>query len=137
MKNIFIILISLTFLGCSAQKRMDRLIRKHPELLTMDTTVIIDTVISPQIIRDTTFKTTPGKIDTFTFNVPCAEVTITASADKDSLGVTLDQHADSTEQKTIILTETIYEECSHNWWMLGAGGAFILLLILIARKLLN
>ena len=57
-KIIYILLLSILF-SCSPQKRLKRLVRKHPELITVDTIVVRDT------IRDTINITTElVKLDT-------------------------------------------------------------------------
>lgn len=57
MKSLLI--LSLILISCSAQRRFDRLIKKHPELLTKDTLFLKDT------IRDTIRLNIPGvKVDT-------------------------------------------------------------------------
>lgn len=40
--------------SCSPQKRLNRLVKKHPSLVELDTIKIIDTVITPTIQHDTT-----------------------------------------------------------------------------------
>ena len=50
---ICIIVISLAF-GCSPQKKLQRLVKKHPELLKLDTIVIRDTVVVEDYRGDTT-----------------------------------------------------------------------------------
>jgi len=55
IKNyIKIILACLILFACTPQKRLNRLITKHPELLEMDTIVVIDTVIIENYNYDTT-----------------------------------------------------------------------------------
>ena len=54
-KYIFSILILLLLLSCSPQKRLHRLVKKHPELTQLDTIKIIDTVIVPGTNIDTVF----------------------------------------------------------------------------------
>jgi PBP1b-binding outer membrane lipoprotein LpoB len=54
MKHLIIILILLS--SCSAEKRLNRLIVKHPELVKVDTVKIIDTVIIDSYHFDTTTK---------------------------------------------------------------------------------
>lgn len=78
MKLIFVILIALLF-SCSPQKRLNRLIKKHPELVKIDTIVVRDT------IRDTINVTTElVKIDTiFSLNKIHDTITIT----KDNLTI--------------------------------------------------
>lgn len=51
--KIFIIFAAV-LVGCTPQKKLNRLIKKHPELLQMDTIRIIDTVVVPQYTHDTT-----------------------------------------------------------------------------------
>jgi hypothetical protein len=55
----YFIIILLVICSCSPQRRFDRLIRKHPELLTKDTLIVKDT------IRDTIRITVPEvRVDT-------------------------------------------------------------------------
>jgi hypothetical protein len=55
----YFIIILLVICSCSPQRRFDRLIRKHPELLTKDTLIVKDT------IRDTIRITVPEvQVDT-------------------------------------------------------------------------
>ena len=46
IKNyIQIILVSLLIIGCSPQKRLNRLITKYPQLTEIDTIIVRDTVV--------------------------------------------------------------------------------------------
>jgi hypothetical protein len=51
----FIILLAILF-SCSPQKRLNRLLKKHPELVQTDTIWKTDTVIVEAVKIDTTFK---------------------------------------------------------------------------------
>jgi len=53
MKNIIFILLALLIVSCSPQKRLARLIKKHPELITDKPVVVHDTTR----FRDTVVKT--------------------------------------------------------------------------------
>ena len=46
--------ISLLIVSCSPQKRLNRLVKKHPELITIDTIRIVDTIIVENYLFDTT-----------------------------------------------------------------------------------
>lgn len=50
---IQVLTVALLF-NCSPQKRLNRLVKKHPSLVELDTIKIIDTVITPTIQHDTT-----------------------------------------------------------------------------------
>ena len=55
IKNyIQIILISLLFICCSPQERLNRLITRHPELSQKDTIIVRDTVVVENYNYDTT-----------------------------------------------------------------------------------
>ena len=101
MKLIFVILIALLF-SCSPQKRLNRLIKKHPELVKTDTIVVRDT------IRDTVNITTNlTRVDTiFSFNQVFDTITIT----KDNL--TVRYYHDTVHDKVYISGEcdTIWVE---------------------------
>tara|TARA_Y100000310_G_scaffold299835_1_gene335017 strand:+ start:1038 stop:1487 length:450 start_codon:yes stop_codon:yes gene_type:complete len=65
IKNyIKIILLSLLIIGCSPQKRLNRLIKKHPELTELDTIIVRDTVVVQNY--DTTINTIIKLHDTTT-----------------------------------------------------------------------
>jgi hypothetical protein len=55
MKFIFSILLFFTILSCSPVKRFNRLIERHPELITSDTVTLVDTfrVVVPEVKVDT------------------------------------------------------------------------------------
>lgn len=56
MKNLIIITLSILLLAsCSPQRRLHRLVSKHPELSRTDTINIQDTVIVPGVKVDTIF----------------------------------------------------------------------------------
>lgn len=57
MRKIALLLTLITLFSCSPQRRLNRLVRKHPELIQVDTL----------LIRDTVTITIPSvKMDTFT-----------------------------------------------------------------------
>ena len=49
------IILVLTLLSCSPQKKLHRLLKKHPELLQTDTIKINDSIFIPEIHIDTIF----------------------------------------------------------------------------------
>ena len=57
MKYLILFLVSIFLIACSPQKRLARLVKKHPELLHHDTIVKIDTVTitTMRVDHDTTF----------------------------------------------------------------------------------
>ena len=54
MKHLIIILVVLS--SCSPQKRLNRIVKKHPELIKIDTVRLIDTVVIDSYHYDTTTK---------------------------------------------------------------------------------
>ena len=53
MRSIVFISVVLFFIGCSPQKKLNRLISKHPELLQRDTLVVRDTIVIHDYTVDT------------------------------------------------------------------------------------
>jgi hypothetical protein len=51
-----IIILALFAISCSPSKRINRIVKKHPELLVKDTIKVIDTVIIQSVHYDTTTK---------------------------------------------------------------------------------
>jgi len=52
------IIIILLLSSCSPQKRLNRLVKKHPELIKVDTLSVHDTIHTETIKADTVFKDT-------------------------------------------------------------------------------
>lgn len=69
MKQLTIILLTLTLIACSPIKRFTRLIEKYPYLITTDTVVIKDTITLyvPEVRTDTVV-TLKELIDTITIS---------------------------------------------------------------------
>jgi uncharacterized membrane protein len=51
-----IIILALFAISCSPSKRINRIVKKHPELLVKDTIKVIDTVVIESVHYDTTTK---------------------------------------------------------------------------------
>ena len=95
MRNFIFILSILFLFSCSPQKRLNRIVRKHPELVKTDTIVVRDT------IRDTISITTElVRLDTiFSLNEIHDTITIT----KDNL--TIRYYYDTVHDKVYISGE--------------------------------
>jgi hypothetical protein len=53
MKSLFSLSIILILVSCSPQKKLNRLIKKHPELIKVDTLHVHDTLITESVVKDT------------------------------------------------------------------------------------
>ena len=54
IKNYFQVILICLIVGCSPQKRLNRLLTKHPQLTQQDTIVVRDTVTIQNYVHDTT-----------------------------------------------------------------------------------
>jgi hypothetical protein len=54
IKNYFQVILICLIIGCSPQKRLNRLLTKHPQLTQQDTIVVRDTVTIQTYVHDTT-----------------------------------------------------------------------------------
>ncbi len=54
IKNYFQVILICLIVGCSPQKRLNRLLTKHPQLTQQDTIVVRDTVTIQTYVHDTT-----------------------------------------------------------------------------------
>ena len=52
--RFFLFILILLIIGCSPQKRLNRLLKKHPDLLQIDTLVVKDTFVVKEYRGDTT-----------------------------------------------------------------------------------
>jgi hypothetical protein len=57
LKILFALIILLSVTSCDPQKRINRILKKHPELITKDTIIVRDTVTIDGTSTDTIFKT--------------------------------------------------------------------------------
>lgn len=58
MKRILFLLILVNIFSCSPEKRLGRLVKNHPELISRDTIFRVDTTIVNGVQHDTIFKNT-------------------------------------------------------------------------------
>lgn len=65
MRVLLLLTIPILLISCSPEKRLARLVNKHPELIQRDTVFTSDTTIVQGVVHDTIFKTQITK-DTIT-----------------------------------------------------------------------
>ena len=100
MKNLILITLSILFLAsCSPQRRLHRLVTKHPELSRIDTIKIQDTVIVPGVKTDTLFHSSALK-DTITITKEKLQIRLIEINDTIYLNAKV-------EPDTVILTKEI------------------------------
>lgn len=88
----------VVLVSCSAEKRLQRLIKKHPELVKKDTVYVRDTVITESIKTDTFFVFKPYKT-TDTFYI-----------EKEKLKVQIIRQRDTIRANAEVKSDTIYVE---------------------------
>jgi hypothetical protein len=96
MKGIKVLIILLLFASCSPQKRLNRLLDKHPQLTAKDTVMINDTIITEHISHDTLLN--------------WATLYDTAYIEKERLRIKIVRHNDSIYIKGECLSDTIYRQ---------------------------
>jgi len=136
MKNTILIILSILLLAsCSPQRRLHRLVSKHPELSRVDTIKVQDTVIVPGPKVDTVFHSSVLK-DTLIITKEKLQIRLLEINDT----IYLDAEV---EPDTVILTkEILVDRIIHTepekwwiqyWWLwvMLVGG--ILLLIFLKK----
>ncbi|MCX6250735.1 MAG: hypothetical protein NTX61_08285 [Bacteroidetes bacterium] len=139
----FIMVVCLWLAGCSPQKRLQRLIDSHPELLKTDTIKIIDTVIVSSLKIDTSLVILPGDTVTKVFYQDGARVEIRYR--HDTLKLKVEKPADTVIQvKEIPVKQFVY--VVPDWknqlvkmapWIASAlivSAALVMLIIVKLRK---
>lgn len=113
MSLLFSVLI---IVGCSPQKRLQRLIRKHPELVQTDTIQLTDTFISKAIQADTTYIFT-GSTDTILLEKERLRVEIIRNTD--TLYISGSVAPDTIIKTREIITEKlkVIKECPIEAWL--------------------
>jgi hypothetical protein len=134
---MFAALAVMLLSSCSPQKRINRILRKHPELLVKDTLHIRDTIMVNGSSTDTVFQTTITK-DT----VVLKENNLTIKYYNDGKTTYLKGQCDTVRvpyEKLVpvdrVKNVTEYKE---HWWVTPlVTGFIILLLFTIGRLLIN
>lgn len=132
------IVVLLLLASCSPQKRLHRLVSKHPELSRVDTIKIQDTVIVPSIKTDTVFSSSLLK-DTVTITKEKLKIKLTEINDTIYLNAEV-------EPDTVILTKDVLVDRIVNtepvkwwikyWWVwVLLIGIIILFLLRLGSKL--
>lgn len=125
-RYIIQVLTVVLLFSCSPQKRLNRLVKKHPSLVELDTIKIIDTVITPTIQHDTT---TVFKVSTHDTVINNEKVflkyfydTLTREIHHEYIcfGDTIIQ------EKIIPIEKIVYKEI--NWWEKYQSLIYILLI---------
>jgi len=130
------VLTVVLLVACSPQKRMNRLIKKFPDLVELDTIKIVDTIIVPTIEHDTT---TIFKVSTHDTVINTEKVflkyfydTLTREIHHEYIcfGDTIIQ------EKIIPIEKVVYKEL--DWWekyqsLIYIGLALFVLLVIYKR----
>lgn len=160
-KIITLILICLCLGSCSPQRKLQRLLTKHPELMRVEKTPIVlthtDTIVLVEEVADTAFKietekekalaetdenvatlatvSTKRATATLSYNKSADSYSLEVKAKADSVPVT---HTDTVEAETIFYNTEVKEvEPPRKWHervlvKFGAFCLFLLLLVLIS-----
>ena len=130
------VLTVVLLVACSPQKRMNRLIKKFPDLVELDTIKIVDTIIVPTIEHDTT---TIFKVSTHDTVINTEKVflkyfydTLTREIHHEYIcfGDTIIQ------EKIVPIEKVVYKEL--DWWekyqsLIYIGVALFVLLVIYKR----
>lgn len=160
-KIITLILICLCLGSCSPQRKLQRLLTKHPELMRVEKTPIVlthtDTIVFEEEVADTAFKietekekalavtdenvatlatvSTKRATATLSYNKSADSYSLEVKAKADSVPVT---HTDTVEAETVYYNTEVKEvEPPRKWhervlFKFGAFCLFLLLLVLIS-----
>jgi hypothetical protein len=109
------IILLLLLASCTPQKRLERLIRNHPELVRVDSVKIIDTVITQSVSIDT--MQVMNTYDTFIVNRD--RLTVQVIRHQDSIYVYGKCAGDTVvlERKVPVRIIEVKESTSVPWWV--------------------
>jgi len=135
----FFLLMLITLLSCSPQKKLQRLIKKHPELAQTDTINVIDTVTYETIKKDTVFskETFYDRLrDTIIINND--RLTIRQFYHSDSIFIEGECKGDTIISVIPIEVEKLNNVISNKiplyFWLLFGGVVLITILALIKKR---
>ncbi len=129
----------LFFISCTPQKRLQRLVEKHPELIQKDTIHVIDTVTTETLKADTVFSTT-HYIERLrdTIRIVNDRLTVTQYINNDSIFIEGECKGDTIISVIPVEVETVNNIISNKiprWiWFLFGGVVLISILALIKRR---
>ena len=130
MKNTILIILAILLLAsCSPQRRLHRLVSKHPELSRVDTIKIQDTVIVPGPKVDTTFYSSVLK-DTITITKEKLQIRLIEINDTIYLDAVVEP--DTVVISKEILVDRIIHTKPVKWYILLWNKSKIWLLIIIS-----
>jgi hypothetical protein len=134
MKILPVLLISI-LIACSPQKRLNRLIDHHPELNTVDTLIIRDTVLIPTVRLDTGINIA-NLLDTVYITEDRLKIkTILVN---DTLYIEGECEGDTIIKEHIVYVDKVkYVEQDYvaKYWKWGVGLFLFLIIFLIAKRL--
>ena len=139
-------LVAIIVVGCSPQKRLSRLLTNHPELITKDTILVIDTIVFDRLVHDTSFL---EKYLWDTIEIEKEKLKIKLWRVTDTVYVESEVDADTIYIRSTVIRDNVIEiPCEMRWyqkyWGLHYLFSFLFLLIisiflfkwLIKKKLL-
>ncbi len=116
MKNIIYLLIAVLVISCSPERKLSRLITRHPELRRMDTIRIQDTTIIPGIRVDTVIQHSALK-DTVVINKEKLKLQLVEV--NDTIYVNATQEPDTVIVKKEIPVERIVYKEPEKWYRIA------------------
>jgi len=148
-KKLVVFIALVAMLGCSPQQRLNRLIRKHPELAKTDSVTLQDTFYLQGKSGDTVYLYNPDtdKADTFWLKDPRFETSVIIKPNKakrkgkghgfDSIYIKTTL-PDTTLIKPITVPK-LTVQAEHGWckWRWVSLGLFVLLVFLLFKMLTN
>ena len=136
IKNyIQVILVSLLIIGCSPQKRLNRLITKYPQLTQTDTIIVRDTVVVENYNYDTT---TIIRLHDTTMVVNNERVVLKYFYDtlRETIYHDIDCIGDTVyTEKLITVEKAVFKELS--WWEKYKDLIYILAVLLLGLVILK
>lgn len=134
MKALTILLLTILAYSCTCERKLDKVLKKCPELLVNDTIKIRDTIVINGVQKDTIFnylvKDTViiregGLTMKYFYNTHDSTVYLSGKCDTIYIPYT----------KDIPVNQIINEDSKgFNWWMVCAIGLSILLIFLIVKS---
>lgn len=149
LKKLVVFTMLCAMLACSPQQRLNRLLRKHPELAKIDSVTIQDTFYLTGTKGDTVYLYNPesDKADTFWLKDPRFETSVIITPNKNKKAHK-GKGFDTIAIKTVIPDDTLVKkvivpvlnvQADHGWckWRWISLGLFILVIFFVFKMLSN
>jgi hypothetical protein len=134
--RLLLLLLVLSFVACTPQQRLSRILRNHPDLMRHDTVTYRDTIVTPGFVVDSSFLFYNGD----TVYITKENVKVRLIYVHDTLKTNITQRPDTIYKEIKVIVNKVIEvkipwyKDRVNLFLIGAGLVLLLILLWVLKK---